>query len=296
MKLLQNKLSLLVIAFALIATSCVSKKDFEALQENKDLLQSSLNKANEKLTACEDEKTALMGKVSELESTVASQSSALSSKDAQISSLQGDIAAEKQKREAIFTSLSDVDVMTETEVATFKEAMDKVSSMPDAERNAALTKALTENLTKYLNEVEAKGVEVTTKGGSVLLSLSDKILYNSGRSTLTEEAKAILNAVGKVIQANGNIDVLVEGHTDTDPIQFTSSRSNWDLSIKRAMRVANYLEKEVEVAPSRLVVAGRGEHAPKADNATEEGKATNRRTEIMLVPGLDDYFRMVTGN
>ena len=128
-----------------------------------------------------------------------------------------------------------------------------------------------------------------------MLSLSDKILYNAGRSTLTANAKAILDGVVKVIQSNGSIDVLIEGHADADPIQFTSSRSNWDLSVKRAMKVANYLEKVGEVSPTRLTVAGRGEHDPKADNETVEGKAMNRRTEIILVPGLDEYFRLVTG-
>jgi len=290
-----NKLSLLMVSMLFVMTSCVSKKDFEALQENKDLLQSSLEKTKGELDTCNDEKTGLMGKIADLEATVAKQQTELSGKDGQITTLKGNIADEQAKQATIYSSLSGTSVMTETEVKAFKSALEAIHGMPEAQRNAALTKALTDKLTNSLSEAEAQGMEITTKGGAVMLSLSDKILYNSGRSTLTKDAKAILDAVAKVINANGGIDVLVEGHADADPIKFTSNRDNWSLSIKRAMKVSNYLEKVGEIAPTRLTVAGRGEHAPKADNETEEGKAMNRRTEIMLVPGLDEYFRLVTG-
>lgn len=287
-----NKSSLLIMSVLFILTSCVKKKDFLALQESKDLVQSTLEKTRGELNTCTDEKTALMGKVADLESTVASQGSQLSSKDGQIQTLKSDVAAEQAKQAAIFSSLSGMSVMTEGEVKQFKAAM---AALPAGSGNEAITKAMTDKLTNSLSAAEAQGMEIKTKGGAVMLSLSDKILYNPGRSTLTANAKMILDAVVKVVQANGGVDVLVEGHADADPIKFTSNRSNWDLSIKRAMKVANYLENVGEVAPSRLSVAGRGEHDPKADNETEEGKAMNRRTEIMLVPALGEYFRLVTG-
>ena len=290
-----NKLGLLMVSMLFVITSCVKKKDFEALQENKDLLQSSLEKTKGELDTCNDDKTGLMGKIAELEATVAKQQSELSGKDGQINALKGDVAAEQAKQATIYSSLSGTSVMTETEVKEFKSALEKIHGMPEAQRNAALTKALTDKLTSSLSEAEAQGMEITTKGGAVMLSLSDKILYNSGRTTLTKDAKMILDAVAKVINANGGIDVLVEGHADADPVKFTSYRDNWNLSVKRAMKVATYLEKTGEVAPTRLTIAGRGEYAPKSDNETEEGKAMNRRTEIMLVPGLDEYFRLVTG-
>ncbi len=290
-----NKLSLLMVSMLFLLTSCVKKKDFLALQENKDLLQSTLEKTKGALDTCNDEKSGLMGKIAELEATVAKQQSELTGKDGQINTLKSDVAAEQAKQATIFSSLSGTSVMTEAEVKQFKGALATIHGMPAAQRNAALTKALTDKLTNSLSAAEAQGMEITTKGGAVMLSLSDKILYNSGRTILTQDAKMILDAVAKVINANGGIDVLVEGHADADPVKFTSYKDNWNLSVKRAMKVANYLEKAGEVAPARLTVAGRGEHAPKADNATEEGKAMNRRTEIMLVPGLDEYFRLVTG-
>ena len=291
-----NKFSLFAVSVFFVLTSCVKKKDFLALQENKDLLQSTLEKTKDALDISNDEKTALGGKIADLEAMVASQKNGLSSKDAEISTLKGQVTAEQEKQAAIFSSLSDLSIMSAAEVAQFKQAVDKVSGMPAGERNQAMTKALTDNLTRSLGGVASDDVQVSTKGGTVFITLSDKVMYNAGRSTLTPTAKAILDKVANVIQANGGIDVLIEGHADADPIQFTSNRSNWDLSVKRAMKVANYLEKEAEVAPTRLVVAGRGEHDPKGDNMTEEGKAMNRRTEIMLVPGLDQYFRLVTGN
>ncbi len=290
-----NKLSLLMVSMLFIMTSCVKKKDFLALQENKDLLQSTLEKTKGELDTCNDDKSGLMGKIAELEATVAKQQTELTGKDGQITTLKGNVAAEQAKQATIYSSLSGTSVMSEAGVKEFKAALDKIHGMPAAQRNAALTKALTDKLTNSLSAAEAQGMEITTKGGAVMLSLSDKILYNSGRTTLTKDAKMILDAVAKVINANGGIDVLVEGHADADPVKFTSYRDNWNLSVKRAMKVASYLEKTGEVAPTRLTIAGRGEHAPKADNETEEGKAMNRRTEIMLVPGLDEYFRLVTG-
>lgn len=286
-----NKLSLLTMSMLFVLTSCVKKKDFLALQENKDLIQSTLEKTRGELTAVTDEKTALMSKVADLEATVANQTTQLSTKDDQLTGLKEDVLAEQEKQAAIFSALSGMSVMTEGEVEQFKAAM---STMPADGGSAAVTKAMTDKLTRLLSEAEAQGMEITTKGGVIMLSLSDKILYTAGRSTLTSNAKMILDAVVKVIQGNGGIDVLIEGHTDADPIQFTSSKSNWDLSIKRAMKVANYLEKVGEVSPSRLTVAGRGEHDPKADNETAIGKAMNRRTEIILVPGLDEYFKLVS--
>lgn len=290
-----NKLGLLLVSMVLVMTSCVKKKDFLALQENKDLLQTALEKKQGELDTCTDEKTALMGKISELEGTVASQTTQLSTKDGQISTLEGQVKAEQAKQATIYSSLSGTSVMTEEQVKGFKAALETINGMPEGERNAALTRALTDKLTSSLSEAEAQGMEITTKGGAVMLSLTDKLLYNSGRSTLTKEAKMILDAVAKVILANGGIDVLVEGHADADPIKFTSNKNNWDLSVKRAMKVATYLIKDGEITPERLTVAGRGEYDPKGDNMTEEGKAMNRRTEIMLVPGLDEYFRLVTG-
>lgn len=291
-----NKFSLLlVVGVALMVTSCVSKKDFQALQENKDLLQSSLTKANEKLSACEDEKMGLQGKITELEGTISSQNSTISGKDSKINSLMGDLETEKKKRDAIFTSLSDLNVMTAEEVAQFKATMDKISMMPAASRKKALTNALAERLKSSLGSEASEDIEITTKGGAVLLSLSDKVLFQAGRSALNKDSKAILAEIAKVIQSNSSIEVLVEGHTDSDPISLTSSRDNWDLSLRRAAKVVRYFQKEHEVAPNRLVAAGRGEHDPKADNETKEGKAMNRRTEIMLIPGLDEYFRLASG-
>jgi len=287
-----NKLGLLLVSMVLIMTSCVKKKDFLALQESKDLVQSTLEKTKGELDTCNDEKTGLMGKIAELEATVAKQETALSGKDGQITTLKGEVSAEQAKQAAIFSALSGMSVMTEGEVKQFKAA---IAALPAGSEKTAITKAMTDKLTSSLSQAEAQGVEIRTQGGAVMLSLSDKILYNAGRSTLTANAKAILDGVVKVIQANGGVDVLIEGHADADPIQFTSSRNNWDLSVKRAMKVANYLEKVGEVSPTRLTVAGRGEHDPKADNETAEGKAMNRRTEIILVPGLDEYFRLVTG-
>ena len=171
-----NKLSLLMMAMILVLISCVKKKDFLALQENKDLIQSTLEKTKGELTTVTDEKTTLMGKVAELEKTVANQTTQLNTKDGQLTGLKEDVLAEQAKQAAIFSSLSNMSVMTEGEVKQFKAAM---AAIPAGSGSAAITKAMTDKLTSSLSEAEAQGVEISTQGGAVMMSLSDKILYLS---------------------------------------------------------------------------------------------------------------------
>ena len=164
-----------------------------------------------------------------------------------------------------------------------------------ADKEAAMKK-LKETLTKSLKAFEGKGLTVTEKDGKVYVSMENKLLFESGSWTVGSEGKKAVDLVGKVLGDNPEISVLIEGHTDNDKITGTIGggvENNWDLSTKRATAIVNILSANAKVKKENLTAAGRGEFAPLMSNDTAEGKAKNRRIEIILTPKLDEISKML---
>ena len=164
-----------------------------------------------------------------------------------------------------------------------------------ADKDAAMKK-LKETLTKSLKAFEGKGLTVTEKDGKVYVSMENKLLFESGSWTVGSEGKKAVDLVGKVLGDNPDISVLIEGHTDNDKITGTIGggvENNWDLSTKRATAIVNILSANAKVKKENLTAAGRGEYAPLMSNETAEGKAKNRRIEIILTPKLDEISKML---
>lgn len=164
-----------------------------------------------------------------------------------------------------------------------------------ADKDAAMKK-LKETLSKSLKAFEGKGLTVTEKDGKVYVSMENKLLFESGSWTVGAEGKKAVDLVGKVLGDNPDISVLIEGHTDNDKIMGTIGggvENNWDLSTKRATAIVNILTANAKVKKENLTAAGRGEYAPLMSNETAEGKAKNRRIEIILTPKLDEISKML---
>ena len=164
-----------------------------------------------------------------------------------------------------------------------------------ADKDAAMKK-LKETLSKSLKAFEGKGLTVTEKDGKVYVSMENKLLFESGSWTVGAEGKKAVDLVGKVLGDNPEISVLIEGHTDNDKITGTIGggvENNWDLSTKRATAIVNILTTNAKVKKENLTAAGRGEYAPLMSNDTAEGKAKNRRIEIILTPKLDEISKML---
>ena len=164
-----------------------------------------------------------------------------------------------------------------------------------ADKDAAMKK-LKETLSKSLKAFEGKGLTVTEKDGKVYVSMENKLLFESGSWTVGSEGKKAVDLVGKVLGDNPDISVLIEGHTDNDKITGTIGggvENNWDLSTKRATAIVNILSANAKVKKENLTAAGRGEYAPLMSNDTAEGKAKNRRIEIILTPKLDEISKML---
>ena len=158
----------------------------------------------------------------------------------------------------------------------------------------ASMKKLKETLSKALNSFEGKGLTVEQKNGKVYVSMENKLLFNSGSWAVGPEGKKAVIEVGKVLGDNPDISVLIEGHTDDDG--FSSSgpiANNWDLSTKRATAIVAILSENTKINKQNLTAAGRGEFSPLASNATADGKAKNRRIEIILTPRLDEIAEML---
>ena len=164
-----------------------------------------------------------------------------------------------------------------------------------ADKEALMTK-LKETLSKSLKAFEGKGLTVTERDGKVYVSMENKLLFESGSWTVGSEGKKAVDLVGKVLGDNPDISVLIEGHTDNDKITGTIGggvENNWDLSTKRATAIVNILSANAKVKKENLTAAGRGEYAPLMSNETAEGKAKNRRIEIILTPKLDEISKML---
>ena len=160
-------------------------------------------------------------------------------------------------------------------------------------RKDSLNLALANKIKRSLGNVSDTDVNVEVKKGVVYISISDKMLFNSGSSRLNKASKNVLEKIARVVNDHKDFDILVEGHTDDDPIASGCNKDNWDLSVMRATSVVRSLQKDHNVDPSRMTAGGRSEFVPKASNETREGKSMNRRTEIIVLPDMEEYFQLM---
>jgi chemotaxis protein MotB len=178
-----------------------------------------------------------------------------------------------------------------------------------AEREKALKEmqqiiARQDSITKRLNDIvrnallgfNADELSVEIKNGKVYISMSDKLLFKSGSANLETKGKEAIKVLADVLNKNAEIDVLVEGHTDNIPIRTPQFKDNWDLSVVRATSIVRILTDEYKISPVRVTASGKGEFMPRASNETQEGRARNRRTEIILSPKLDELMKILNMN
>jgi chemotaxis protein MotB len=157
----------------------------------------------------------------------------------------------------------------------------------------SLTRNLNNTLRNALLGFNSDELSVEIKDGKVYVSMSDKLLFQSGSSAVEDKGKDALKLLAGVLDKNADIDILIEGHTDNVPIKTSVYKDNWDLSVARATSIVRILTNDYKIVPTRLTASGKGEFFPKADNETTEGRAKNRRTEIILSPKLDELMKLL---
>lgn len=153
--------------------------------------------------------------------------------------------------------------------------------------------SLVMNLKGALQDVNDEDVQIKVEGSAVFISISDKMLFKSGSYEVTAAAKTVLGKVAAVVNAQPDIQFMVEGHTDNKPIKTAFIKDNWDLSVLRATAVTRTLQKDYGVDPKRMIAAGRSEYNSIATNDTEDGRSANRRTRIVILPQLDQFFKLL---
>jgi chemotaxis protein MotB len=211
---------------------------------------------------------------------------------------------QKKYESLINMSLSQTDKLSKALTAKSEELDAKEKLLKEREktldemnkviaRQDSITKSLNNILRNALLGFNSDELSVEIKNGKVYVSMSDKLLFKSGSSAVEAKGKEALKLLGGVLDKNVDIDILVEGHTDNVPIKTSVYKDNWDLSVARATSIVRILSSDYKIAPTRMTASGKGEYFPKADNATAEGRAKNRRTEIILSPKLDELMKLL---
>ncbi|WP_375443892.1 flagellar motor protein MotB [uncultured Fibrella sp.] len=283
---------LIICAGLALLSSCAASKKQKAELAN---LQSAHEKTLADLNNC-DKKTL------DLQSTIKSKDADLANKVTQLADLQSQLDYMKKTNNNLLDRMSDLSVVSKQGAESIKKSLETLNEQTKYVNNInnqirskdSLNLALVMNLKRSLADINDQDVQVEVKKGVVYVSISDKLLFNSGKFDVNPQAEAVLEKVAKVVNDHNELDILVEGHTDAVPFVSGVLRDNWDLSVLRATAVSRVLQTKFGVAPTRLTAGGRGEYAPKDDNATPEGRKSNRRTEIILTPKLDQFFNLLS--
>lgn len=273
-----KKLWLLSICSMVLLASCVSKKEYAALQAKQQETQDLLNSATVKLNKCLSDAAAATARVETMKDQLAD----LRRANQDLIDTRGDLTTLTQKgAENLEKSLE-----------SLKEKDLKISRLQDAlSKKDSVTLALVTSLKKEVG-INDPDIEINVEKGVVFISIADKLLFKSGSYNVTSRAKEILGKVATVINGKPNFEAMVESHTDNVPYSKPPLLDNWDLSVKRATSVVRVLE-ELEVNPQKLIAAGRSYHVPLVDNDTAENRAKNRRTRIIVLPKIDEFYEMI---
>ena len=263
-------LSLSVMA---LLTSCVSKKKYTELEARNKETQDLLNTATVKLNACLEEKAGLAATAATLKEQ--NQGLISVSKDMTILSTKGAENIEKA-------------------LESIKEKDLKISRMQDAlTKKDSVTLALVTSLKSSVG-ISDPDIEINVEKGVVFISIADKLLFKSGSYEVTDRAKSVLAKVAKVVNDKPGFECMVEGHTDSVPYRGTGILlDNWDLSVKRSTSIIRVLTGDLGVNPAQLIAAGRSSYIPLVANDSAENKARNRRTRIVVLPKIDQFYDMI---
>ncbi|SMG14755.1 chemotaxis protein MotB [Sphingobacterium psychroaquaticum] len=273
-------ITLSVLASGLFLSSCVSNKKYVALQTQHQDLATLYQKGQLDLTESR----------------------------ARVKSLEDQLEFERRNNATLKDALTTLQNTLDKSISQNTQGNVNISKLVDEinasnkyiqhlvntkNKSDSLNVVLTNNLTRSLSREELRDVDVKVLKGVVYISLSDNMLYKSGSYEISDKAGETLSKIAKIIQDYKDYEVLIEGNTDSDPISKPNIRNNWDLSTLRASSVVQALQNQYGVDPKRLTAGGRGEYNPIAENNTPDGKARNRRTQIIITPKLDQFMELI---
>jgi chemotaxis protein MotB len=278
---------LAVIVSAVFLFSCVSSKKFKSALAKYDELNTSFIGVQNDLRSCRDEKAELERKRAVME--------------AEMEGLNKQLAYLKENNTQALKQLQDLSVISSQQAESIKKSMDNIGAkdayiqtlQESMARKDSLNMALVMNLKGAIGNLDDEDINIKVDKGVVYIDISDKLLFKSGSYDITDRAKEVLGKVATVLKNQPDIEFMVEGHTDNVPFKRGVLLDNWDLSVKRSTAVVRILQNQYGLDPAKMAAAGRAEYKPIADNGSVEGKATNRRTRIVILPQLDQFFKLL---
>lgn len=278
----------------LVFASCVSSKKFKKSQADYAELQVKHTTLQGDLTKCNDDKAELARQKSALENDKASLNNQIADLNKQIDYL-------KQTNTTVLKQMEDLSVVSSAQAENIRKSLENIGAkdlyiqdlQASMARKDSLNLALVMNLKGAVGSMDDKDINIKVDKGVVYIDISDKLLFKSGKYEVTSQAKTVLGKVAAVLKNQPDIEFMVEGHTDNVAYRSGVLIDNWDLSVKRATSVVRILQKEYGLDPKKMSAAGRGEYNPVVENSTAENKAANRRTRIVILPQLDQFFKLL---
>lgn len=287
-------LLLLSVCSSVVLFSCVSAKKLKQAGAKYVQLDSAYLDVQGKLREAQGELNGLKNQNKGLSSDNAALKAKIDDLNKQVDYL-------KQNNNVVLNQLKDMSVISSAQAESIKKSMENIGAkdmyikdlQSSIARKDSLNMALVMNLKGAIGDLDDQDINIKVDKGVVYVDISDKLLFKSGSYDVTDRAKVVLGKVAKVLNNQPNIEFMVEGHTDTVPFKSGALLDNWDLSVKRATTVVRLLQKEYGVDPKRMTAAGRSEYLPVADNNSAQGRAANRRTRIVILPQLDQFFKLL---
>jgi chemotaxis protein MotB len=269
-----------VMGMTLLLSSCVSQKKYADLESKQKETQDLLNSATVKLNTCLEDKATATSKMQTLEDQVAF----LKANNQELINNMGNLTTLTTKGaenlEKSLESLKEKDL-------TIRKLQDAIT------RRDSVNLALVQSLKGVLGNLDDEDIQISVEKGVVFVSISDKLLFSSGSYNVTAAAKQVLGKVAQVVNNKPDFEFMVEGHTDNVPYNGGVLLDNWDLSVKRATSVVRILQNDFGVDPARMTAAGRSHYIPLVPHDTAENRAKNRRTRIVVLPKLDQFYSMI---
>ncbi|HVU84741.1 MAG TPA: OmpA family protein [Puia sp.] len=282
---------ILLLAFSsLLLFSCVSTKKFKAAQAAAqarfDSLSAEYAKLQGDLKNCNDQTADLTKQKTDLQSKV--------------DDLNKQVAFLKENNTQALKQLEDLSVISSAQAESINKSLENIGAkdayIRDLQtamaRKDSLNMALVNNLRGATADVSDSDINIKIDKGVVFIDISDKLLFRTGSSVVSSGAKSVLGKVADVLKNQPDIEFMVEGHTDNVPYK-GKGMDNWDLSVQRAVSVVHILQNKYHIPPVKMIAAGRGEYQPVASNDTKAGRAANRRTRIVILPLLDQFFSLL---
>ena len=285
---------ILTASSSVLLFSCVSTKKFKAAQLQYTELQGKYNLLQTDLNNCNTDKDALNRQKSALENDNAALNGKVNDLNKQIDYL-------KQNSTQLLKQLEDLSIISAAQSDNIKKSLENIGAkdayiqtlQQQMARKDSLNMALVMNLKGAIGNLDDQDINIKVDKSVVYIDISDKLLFKSGKYEVTPQAKVVLGKVATVLKNQPDIEFMVEGNTDNVPYRSGVLLDNWDLSVKRATAVVRILQNQYGLDPAKMAAAGRSEYKPVDDNSTAAGRAANRRTRIVILPQLDQFFKLL---